>query len=398
MPDVTARRRLLASPGRLPIVAEMPAVRGDASTAVLRLYDPIDSYGGPWGISAKEMAHVLDDLPDTVEEIRLHVNSPGGEVFDGIAILNALRTHPARVVAVVDGIAASAASFIAVGADELVMAPNSELMIHDAWGVCVGNAEDMRLLAAQLDQLSDNIASIYRAKAGGDLAEWRAAMAVETWFTADEAVAVGLADRVDGPDADDEAKARFDLSGFKFSGRRSAPGPQHPAPHPVAGPNPHPERRAAVDFTPEQLTDLRQRLGLADDADETAIKDALMAPPVPPDPSPPAELPEGVVAISAAQLDQLRADAAAGVAARDAQIRAERLALVDGAVRDGRIAPVERDAWMAKLDAGTGAEQVLAALKPGVVPVAEVGSDGAGDSETEEDRIWSKLFPQGVAS
>jgi ATP-dependent Clp endopeptidase proteolytic subunit ClpP len=164
-------------------------------------------------------------LPPTTSEIRLHINSPGGEVFEGIAILNALRAHSARVVAVVDGIAASAASFIACGADELVMAENSELMIHDAWGLCVGNAADMRETAGMLDHLSDNIASVYAKKAGTDVAAWRAAMSTETWYSAEEAVAAGLADRVDGA-ATSEAKNRYDLSIFNYAGRSEAPAPK----------------------------------------------------------------------------------------------------------------------------------------------------------------------------
>jgi ATP-dependent Clp endopeptidase proteolytic subunit ClpP len=221
--DYTRRLRALAPVARQLIRAELPADSGDATTAVFRLYDPVDSWGGEWGVSAKEFAAALDALPDTVNEIRLHINSPGGEVFEGIAILNALRNHDARVVAVVDGIAASAASFIAAGADELVMARNSELMIHDAWGLVVGNAADMRQMADTLDHLSNNIASVYADKSGGDVADWRAAMAAETWYSAEEAVAAGLADRVDKKS--NAAKNHFDLSIFTYAGRDNAPGP-----------------------------------------------------------------------------------------------------------------------------------------------------------------------------
>jgi hypothetical protein len=123
----------------------------------------------PWGVSAKEFAAVLDELGPNVTQIDLRINSPGGEAMEGVAILNLLRSHPAKVVATVDGLAASAASFIAAGADETIMARNSQLMIHDAWGLCVGNAQDMKDLADALDKLSDNIASIYADKAGGTI-------------------------------------------------------------------------------------------------------------------------------------------------------------------------------------------------------------------------------------
>lgn len=211
-------------------------VSAEEGVATLRIYDPIDSWGGEWGVSAKEFAKALDQLPDDTAEIHLHINSPGGEVFEALAILNQLRNHKARVVARVDGLAASAASFIAAGADEVVMGRNTQLMIHDAWGLCVGAAVDMRDMATRLDHLSDNIASVYADKTGGTTEDWRTAMLAESWYSADEAVAAGLADRVEG-EADAEAKNKFDLSIFAHAGRDNAPEPiipSEPDPEPFA--------------------------------------------------------------------------------------------------------------------------------------------------------------------
>lgn len=236
MHDYKQRLRAFVNLERQPIKAEIPDPQADGKTAVFRLYDPIDSWGEMWGVSAKEFTAALDSLDDDVAEIRLHINSPGGDVFEGIAILNALRSYEARVVAVVDGLAASAASFIACGADETIMARNSELMIHDAWGLCVGNADDMRELADHLDRVSDNIASIYAEKAGTDTAVWRAAMAKESWYSAQEAVDAGLADRVDKKPA--KTSNTFDLSVFTYPGREAAPEPVKahtvPTPEPTA--------------------------------------------------------------------------------------------------------------------------------------------------------------------
>lgn len=212
---------------REPLRAELTA-KNDGNVATIRLYDVIDSWGDVWGVSAKEFAAVLDDLGD-VAQIDLHVNSPGGEAMEGVAILNLLRNHPARVVATVDGLAASAASFIAVGADETIMARNSQLMIHDAWGLCVGNAQDMTDLADALNKLSDNLASIYADKAGGTMEDWRGAMQSETWYNADEAVSAGLADSMEAK-AEPVPQDRFDLSMFAHNGRTDAPEPFIPAP------------------------------------------------------------------------------------------------------------------------------------------------------------------------
>lgn len=197
--------------------APEPSDGADPGEAVLRIYDPIDSWGEFWGVSAREFLDALDSV-GSVDRIRLHLNSPGGEVYEAIAILNALRRHPATVTAVVDGIAASAASFIAAGVDRLVMAPNSELMIHDAWGIGIGPAATMRELADSLDRVSDNIASIYAAKAGTPAEDWRARMLAETWFSATDAVDAGLADEVEAPAAASDpaaAAARFDLTIFR---------------------------------------------------------------------------------------------------------------------------------------------------------------------------------------
>lgn len=130
------------------------------------------------------------------KSIDLRINSGGGLVFDGIAIYSALLEHPAKVTTYVDGIAASAASFIAMAGDEVVVQKPAKMMIHDAAGLTLGNARDMREMADLLDELSDTIAGIYADRSGTKVSDWRAAMLAETWYSAQQAVAAGLADRV----------------------------------------------------------------------------------------------------------------------------------------------------------------------------------------------------------
>jgi ATP-dependent protease ClpP protease subunit len=190
----------------------------------LHIYGAI---GGFWGdVDAAQLVPAIRDLD--VATLEVYINSPGGDVWDGIAIRNALRQSSAHVVTHVDGIAASAASFIACAGDEVVMGENAQLMIHDAWTIMLGNAEDMRETANLLDMISENIASMYAAKAGGEVADWRALMKAETWYGAQEAVDAGLADRLDS-DAQLEAAAAFDLSVFAHAGRAAAPAPLVPA-------------------------------------------------------------------------------------------------------------------------------------------------------------------------
>lgn len=240
--------------GRSAVVrAEVAAT--DATEATLYLYGPIDSWGGPWGISAAEVATALATLPSGTTQLTMRINSPGGEVFEAVAIMNLLRDHNARIVARVDGIAASAASFLAASADETIMGGNTELMIHDAWGIAMGNAADMTAYADLLDRTSNNIADVYAAKAGTTQAAMREYMLAETWLSAEEAVALGLADSVNtgtaaDPAAEPAARMAFDLKAlFEHEGRAAAP---DPAPIPAA---PLP----AATISAEQQADIDRR-------------------------------------------------------------------------------------------------------------------------------------------
>lgn len=184
--------------------------------AQVYIYDEI----GYFGVTASDFVKELQDIK--TDHIELHLNTPGGEVFDGIAIYNALKEHSAEVTVSVDGLAASCGSFIAMAGDNVLMTKNSSMMIHDAHGLCIGNSADMRRLADLLDKTSDNIASIYAERAGGTVATWRDRMRDETWYSADEAVKAGLADEVKGTSKNDNS---WDLSIFNFAGRASAPAP-----------------------------------------------------------------------------------------------------------------------------------------------------------------------------
>lgn len=200
------------------------------------IYDEIG--GGGWFSSGVTAVDFIAELAGITGDLEVHLNSPGGDVFDGLAIYNSLAQRPGNVTTVVDGLAASAASFIAQAGKTRVVAPGAMMMIHDASGMCFGNAADMRELAGVLDKVSDNLASIYAAHSGRPDG-WRDAMQAESWYTADEAVAAGLADRVaERPAADAlAAAARFDLSAYLHAPRITAAAPAEPG-------HPQPENRS----------------------------------------------------------------------------------------------------------------------------------------------------------
>lgn len=237
----------------------------DATTAEIFIYDEI---GGSMGIDASTFVEELQAIDADTIDVR--INSPGGDVFDSIAIYNALVKHPAYVTVYVDALAASGASIIAMSGDKVVMMVGSQLMIHDALAPTMGNASEHEEMAEWLHGQSDNIATIYAARGGGEPKGWRDRMVAETWMFANEAVDMKLADEVYAPaprkfkpgeeppppdeekekedevvpspsEDDDEEPTEEEESaldalmhmphrltnrGFKFLGRRSAPAPQ----------------------------------------------------------------------------------------------------------------------------------------------------------------------------
>ena len=145
----------------------------NSNQADVYIYDEI----GFWGTNASDFVQEIKDLD--VDKINLHLNSPGGQVFDGLAIYNSLKQHDAEVHVFVDALAASAASFIAQAGDTITMARNARMMIHDGIGICIGNESDMLETAQLLSDISDNIADIYAYRAGGTVEEWRDLMREE---------------------------------------------------------------------------------------------------------------------------------------------------------------------------------------------------------------------------
>jgi ATP-dependent protease ClpP protease subunit len=165
---------------------------------------------GLWGISAQQFTRDLKDL-GSPKRITVRINSPGGDVFDGIAIFNALKRHPATVRVSIEGLAASIASIIAMAGDEIVMPENAMLMIHDPHALVAGTAGDMRGMADALDRIKTGLISAYRRSGQAD-EEIARLMAEETWMTAREAVDRGFADVVEQPV---RIAASFDLRRFR---------------------------------------------------------------------------------------------------------------------------------------------------------------------------------------
>jgi len=377
------------------------------SSANVYVYDAIDPW---WGLDPQEFVQAIDSLD--VDQINLYVNSPGGSVYGAQAMTAALQRSPANITAYVDGLAASAASFLITAADEVVMAPGAEIMIHDALTITYGNASDHEKSMTQLNRLSDTIAGQYAAKAGGDPADWRQIMQGEQWYSAQEAVDAGLADRIADNDDEEDAEQAFDLSMFAFAGRSHAPDPAMPHREKrkslparlvaaLTG-SPKPSKRLAEpDDTQEKevgrMPDIKKvtdRLGLAAEATEDEIVNAIEALATPKPPT----LPEGMRVVDSAVFEQLQADAIAGREARQEQVQNRRKQVVDSAITEGKIPAGRRDHYLALIDADEeGITDLLKSIPANTIPVAPKGNGGSVDDSTDEDvravALYNKFRP-----
>lgn len=197
MPKPTIDAGLLS---QLRAVNRAPSNLGPGTFRVNAAEDSAEVYvygdiGGWWGgIDPKMIADEIAALD--VATLNVHVNSPGGAVFDGIAIYNAFASHAAHVVMHVEGIAASIASVIVMAGDEIKIGESANLMIHKPWSFMIGDADEMRTEADILDGLEQGIIDIYKARTENDAAKLRTWMKAETWFRGQQAVDDGFADAV----------------------------------------------------------------------------------------------------------------------------------------------------------------------------------------------------------
>jgi len=216
------------------------------NAAEISIYDEI----GMWGVTAKQFISDLKALGD-VKDITVSINSPGGSVFDGLAIYNVLRASGANITVKVMGIAASIASIIAMAGKKIVMPENSFMMIHNPLNIVKGNADDMREMADILDKVGSSLVATYVARTGKSEEEVKALMDAETLMTATEAKEFGFADEVI-PAV--EAKAAFEVDRLPENVRALFLA-QQPEPVPESTPEPEPVPEPEPGPTPEPVAD-----------------------------------------------------------------------------------------------------------------------------------------------
>lgn len=359
---------------------------GSGSVEIL-IYDQI---GKDWwtneGVGAKEFAAQLKEIPKG-RAITVCLNSPGGNVHDGMAIYNLLRERKEDVTCRIDGVAASIASVIALAGKELRMPRNALLMIHDPYGICTGDADEMRRMADGLDRHKDAIVAVYHAKTGKPKSEISEKMSAETWMAGEDAKAFGFADTLT---EDITIQAQFDLSRFRRVPESAQNKPSSPAQNGGATPT-APMTRSQIlallrrhgiqvsdTATNAEILNLLGQLPPAEQAARAQAEAFLNAQPPsapagttvppattpPPAPAPQASVDPAVAGIRA-ELDRVNAQL-------DRERRDRVTRVIDQCVVDDRIPQAQRDAWItdALRDESVLARlQALPSRPPGSAPL-----------------------------
>jgi ATP-dependent protease ClpP protease subunit len=389
-----------------------PALKGGGTPkrATVHIYDEIGMsiFGG---VDAAELVAEIEALD--VDELDVRINSPGGYAFDGLNIANAILRHKAKTTTYIDGLAASAASIVALAGESVVMSKYGQMMLHNAHAVIMGGAQDLRDAAKVLDKLNESIATFYADRAGGDAAAWAKAMSRETWYNADEALTSGLATEIDDSakreDVETAAANAMACAAhlkFRFNGRQAAGPPNARA---TAQ-----QQEAPVPTISEKLA---ERLGLAADAsdddviakfDELKTASAQAAAATSEEPTEPAADPGAISQVAAAaaklgltvtlpeELAELKRNAAAGARAEAARVQADREAFVDAAIASGRILARSRDNVLQKMAVDDkGMRDAINTLQPeAAIPLTELGhaTEPAGADAELKARVEAWKF------
>jgi len=397
-----------------------PEAKADGSSvsrrATIHINDVIGASFFFGGVDAAELIREIDELD--VDELDVRINSEGGSAYDGLAIANAIMRNDASTTTYVDGLAASAASLIALAGDTVVMSKYGQMMLHNSRGGLMGTADELRDYAKFLDGLNASMADFYADRAGGDAKDWAKAMARETWYRADEALAAGLVTEVDDTTRREDVEAAVaaalarPTAQFRYAGRQAAPAPtsarvDSTKAKPQAAVNdrqkeaPVADKKTlaeslglAADATEEDIIKAtRDALGVADDdtgdsgsgADSGTDADSVdtgdsgdggtevaaqeLAAAVA------SAQKAGGVFIPAERLARLEKQAGEGAAAHAAQVAAAHDAKLETAIAQGKILPTEKPKYAALMKADEVTTTALLEQIPAEAraPISEIG-------------------------
>ena len=376
------------------------AAKADQPHEIL-VHGPIGkSFWSDDGISGKDFTDALNEIP-AGQKVTIGVNSQGGAVGEGLAIYNAIQRRSADITVRIDGYALSIASFFPLAAGKVVSPKSSIWMIHNAWSVAQGNAEDMRDAADMLDTHDKVIVGAYVKKTGKSESEIRSAMAAETWLSGEEAIAWKLADE---ESKNEPALDALDFSAAPKAAYRAIPKNCTALAAAMAAPISAPQQGA--DKTPKTIMNREKILALLKKHGITAPKDATddqllaLVDTIPTAQAQPPAAPQTALAQPAAGLDvsALAAELKAIREERDRERMARVTAVVNKCVEECRIPSAQKDAWIKRAVAD---ESVLADLQampqnlPGGEPVVAI--ENIGEDPRNIDRAVCALWGKGVS-
>lgn len=336
---------------------DVKAKASDPEEAEIFLYDEI----GGFGVNAKGFIDSVRQM--NPKKITLRINSPGGSVFDGLAIYNFLKERDVTVQ--IDGLAASIASVIAMAGKEVKIAGNGFLMIHNPWGGAMGDADDMRETADLLDKIRDSLISTYAAKTKKEREKIKEWMENETWFSADEAMENGFADSI------------TDQIAFSASINRFTKVPEALKAHGQKKNNMENLLKALLEAGLIQSADVSEETATAQFTEAFASLKKVAE--------------ENIVSLTE-KLNATTAELTEAKAKLDEQAKTEIVAKVDAAIADGRIKAEVRDSWVAQITTDPKALSLLDGIetpKPGANPVGAPSASGSTsvDLRAEFDAI-----------
>lgn len=303
----------------------------EPTSAELMIFDVIGNWEEIGEISAKGFAKALAELPQSVKRLDIHINSPGGSLFDASAIYSRLADHPSQKHVYIDGLAASAATIVAMVGHKIFIRANANMMIHLPSGLAIGNAHDMRKVATALDTITESMVNVYNKRTGQERDQIRSWLDAETWMSPEQAVERGFADEVRGvvkaAAMTGENRAmfngiEFDLSRFRnrpaFSGQQTEETPTMPKPN-------KPKVRAEETPTPPET-----------ETPETTTEQPTPPESPPAQPAAPPEQPAAPAAAAASDYERGVNDERARVAALQALDRPATHEIVANAIKDGK--------------------------------------------------------------
>jgi ATP-dependent protease ClpP protease subunit len=363
----------------------------DPASAELLIFDAIGNWEDIGEVSAKGFARDLAALPKSIRRIDLHINSPGGSLFDASAIYSRLADHPSQKHVYIDGLAASAASIVAMVGHKIFMRANATMMMHLPQGISLGNADDMRKMAGALDTVTESMINIYSKRTALPRDEIRNLLAAETWFSPQQAVEKGFADEVRGvvkaAASLGDQKYIFNGSTFDLSRFRRIP---------AFATNNQTEGKENMATQPKPPKEDETPTPPAGSAPETATdgKPPKPAPAPPPEPPPNvAAAPPPIAAATESDLDRGVRQERERVTALQALDRPATHAIIEAAIKDGKSVA---DVTAACIDAMDKAGKQSARRQDASVLNTVRGSDSGLMNDDGDDEDFGALLTRKV--